>query len=96
MNKKLILLLLIILSTVAIQSQVVFTPLYSEVYNFLERMSIQQIIILNDEVKPYSRKYIAGLLKEINEKQNSLNSTERELLSFYEQEYAYELDDLKK
>ena len=63
--------------------------------NFLQRMSIGQIIILDDEVKPYSRKYIAGLLNEIDEKQNNLNSTERELLSFYEKEYAYELNDLK-
>ncbi|GMR25348.1 MAG: hypothetical protein BMS9Abin39_0639 [Ignavibacteria bacterium] len=95
MIKKLILVSLIIATTVVVHAQVVYTPLYSEVYDFLQRMSIKQIIILDDEVKPYSRNYIAGLLKEIDEKQNSLNSTERELLSFYEKEYAYELNDLK-
>ena len=95
MIKKLILSVLIIVTTVVVQAQVVYTPLYSEVYNFLERMSIEQIIILDDEVKPYSREYIAGLLQEINKKQNNLNSTERELLSFYEKEYAYELNDLE-
>ncbi len=70
MIKKLILLLLIIVTTIVVKAQVVYTPLYSEVYDFLQRMSIEQIIILDDEVKPYSRKYIAGLLKEIDEKQN--------------------------
>ena len=48
-----------------VKAQVVYTPLYSNVYDFLERMSIKQIIKLDDEVKPYSRVYIASLLKKI-------------------------------
>ena len=59
--------LLLLLSN-NILCQVVYTPLSSEVYEFLDRMSIKQIILLDDEVKPYSREYIAGLLKEIDEK----------------------------
>ena len=72
MNFRYIILVFTILSPI-IFAQIVYTPLHSDVYDFLERMSIEQVIILDDEVKPYSRKYIAGLLKEIDEKQNSLN-----------------------
>jgi len=81
--------------SISLYAQVVYTPLYSGVYEFLERLSIEQVITLDDEVKPYSRKYIALLLIETKEKKNRLNSTEKKLLAFYEKEYAYELNNLK-
>ena len=78
-----------------VKAQVVYTPLYSNVYDFLERMSIKQIIKLDDEVKPYSRVYIASLLKKIENNKYNLNSVERDQLEFYSKEYAYELNNYK-
>ncbi len=94
MIKKFSLFLLLFLISSYVNAQVVYTPLYSGVYEFLERMSIKQLITLDDEVKPYSREYIADLLAELEEKTASLNSTEEKLLKFYEEEYAYELNNL--
>jgi len=88
--------ILFLLFTYNMLGQVVYTPLYSDVYNFLERMSLKQVISLDDEVKPWSRKYIASLLKAIDKNQIHLNSTEKDFLEFYEREYAYELDYTKK
>jgi len=76
----------------SINAQVVYTPLYSNVYDFLERMSLKQIITLDDEAKPYSRQYIGSLLKEITLKQNKINKIEQEQLEFYSREYAFELN----
>ena len=92
MLKKISLLFSFLTIITTTNAQVVYTPLYSNVYEFLERMSIKQIIKLDDEVKPYSRTYITSLLKEIDTKQQQLNSTERDVLDFYKREYAYELD----
>ncbi|MDY0084215.1 MAG: hypothetical protein RBR74_13610, partial [Ignavibacteriaceae bacterium] len=43
-----------------VYSQVVFVPVENGIYDFLERMNLKGIIKLDDEVKPYSRNYIAG------------------------------------
>ena len=69
MLKKISLLFSFLTIITTTNAQVVYTPLYSNVYEFLERMSIKQIIKLDDEVKPYSRTYITSLLKEIDTKQ---------------------------
>lgn len=78
-------------------AQVVYTPLWSDVYDFLDRQSLKQTIRLDDEVKPYSRKYIASLLIEIDNKKNELNPVEKDELQFYKREFAYEINkELKK
>ena len=92
MIKKLLFPVLLLLLAAQVYSQVVYTPLYSGVYEFLERMSIKQLITLDDEVKPYSRQYIADQLAELSSKTDLLNNTEKKLLGFYEKEYAYELN----
>jgi hypothetical protein len=83
----------LLLLTNNLLAQVVYVPMHSDAYNFLERMSIKGIIDLNDEVKPYTRKYIADLLLIIKENRYELNSTETEQLEFYQKEFAYELND---
>ncbi|HEY7750830.1 MAG TPA: hypothetical protein VH917_00955, partial [Ignavibacteriaceae bacterium] len=37
-----------------IHSQVVYTPLHSDVYDFLERQSLKHLVNIDDEVKPFS------------------------------------------
>ena len=90
MNFRYIFLVVIFLPPI-IFAQIVYTPLYNDVYDFLERQSLKNNITLDDEVKPYSRKYIAEKLNEIESVENNLNSIEQEEFEFYKQEYAYEL-----
>lgn len=85
---------ILLLSTV-ISSQVVYTPMKSEVYNFLDMASVKSIISLDDEARPFSRKYIAGKLAEIESKSKSLNKLELEELDWFKREFAYELGELK-
>lgn len=86
--------ILFLLFTYNLFGQIVYTPLYNDVYDFLERQSLKNNITLDDEVKPYSRKYIAEKLNEIESVKNNLNSIEQEEFEFYKQEYAYELNNL--
>jgi hypothetical protein len=101
MLKKIILiLLLLILSSLInnkssfLNAQVVYVPVTNEIYNYLERLSIKQLNKLSDEIKPYSRAYIAARLAEIESKRGELNKVEADELEFYLQEYKYEYEKL--
>ena len=72
-------------------AQIVFTPLNSTVYDFLDRLASKHIITLYDEVKPYSRQSIADYLHSAKLEISKLNSVEKEELIWYEEEYANEL-----
>ncbi|NNL21325.1 MAG: hypothetical protein HKO83_08425, partial [Ignavibacteriaceae bacterium] len=76
-------------------AQTVYTPMWNDVYDFLDRQSLKQNIELDDEVKPYSRKYIATLLLDLDSKKEKLHQLEREELEFHKQEYAYELNNFQ-
>lgn len=90
-------LFLISFLTSIISAQVVYVTLDDGVYDFLDRMATKQIIKLNDEVKPYSRIYVAALLSNIELRKKELNKVEKELLVWYQREYQYELNaDVKK
>jgi len=75
-----------------IYSQVVYAPLYKDVYDFLEEMSARKIIHFNSEVKPIPRKDIGKYLKQIEANASELNSVELELLQWYKEDFAYELE----
>ena len=76
-------------------AQTVFVPLENDVYEFLDRMSLKAIINIDNEVLPFSRKYISGKLSEIEQKSNSpkllLSEIDKEELEFYRQEFFYEI-----
>ncbi len=48
-------------------SQTVYEPINNGVYGFLERMAQKGLIEFNDEIRPVSRKYIAGKLEELEQ-----------------------------
>lgn len=77
-------------------AQVLYETTNHSVYDFLERMEIQSIIILDSEIKPYNKKYIAEKLKEITACKEKLNSVEREELKWYLKKYDYFLGGEKK
>ena len=79
----------------SLNAQTVYVSLDNGVYNYLERLSLKKLIKLDDEVKPFSRIYIAKRLVEISENADKLNNVETDELEFYLQEYKYEYEKLK-
>jgi len=72
-------------------AQTVYEPLSSSVYGFLERMDLKGNIVIHDEVKPFSRTYIAGKLRELENNRNALSAIDKDELEFYRKEYAIDL-----
>ncbi|GMU95545.1 capsule assembly Wzi family protein [Ignavibacterium album] len=73
-------------------SQVFYEPLGSDVYSFLNRLSQKGIIELDDQIRPLSRKYIAGKLLSVKQLAEKLTSLETEELNFYLTDFGRELD----
>ncbi len=86
--------LFFILWSTDLYAQVIFVPVENGIYNYLERLSLKQVIRVNDEVKPYSRMYIAKCLIECEKLINKLNEIETDELEFYSSEYKYEIEKL--
>lgn len=86
------------LTTESIFAQIVNIPLENNLYQFLERMDLKGIIRLDDEAKPYSRKYGAIKIVEIVERFSANNNLLSELeineIKFFSAEYKYEISSL--
>ena len=67
---------------------------YTEIYDFIEELTNDGIVCANEAIKPYTRDYIAGMLKEAQSKDSLLTRRQRDDLQFYMQDYALELDTL--
>ena len=81
---KTFLLFVILLSTDAfLHAQVVYEPLYEDVYNFLGRVSQKGIIEFDDLIRPLPRKYISDKLLEADSLSSQLTSLERDELEFF-------------
>ena len=83
------------LSNCAIHSQNVYEPLNSTVYNFLERLSVKDLIQVHSEIKPYSRMKIAEYLSALETQKNVLSKLELQDLEFYRNDYSDEINFLK-
>lgn len=85
-------LLLVILFTAVtfIQAQVVYEPLYEDVYNFLRRISQKGIIEFDDLIRPLPRKYISEKLLEADSLSSQLTSLERDELKFFLKDFYHE------
>jgi len=79
----------IILTTIT-YSQVVFEPLWHDVYNYLDRLSQKGVIEFDDLFKPLPRKYIYEKLAEVKKKSDMLTNLEKEELEFFERDYELE------
>lgn len=75
----------------AATAQVIYEPIHSNVYDFLERMSVKGIINYYDIIKPLPRTELAGYLKEIEKKSDLLTTVEKQELNWYEIDYSYEI-----
>jgi Capsule assembly protein Wzi len=97
-QKKIIPFIFLLFTTcyVTIFSQVVYEPLYKDVYNFLGRLSQKGVIVFNDQIRPLSRKYIAEKLIECEQKIDQLTSLETEEFEFFKADYLNEFDLIQK
>ena len=79
----------VFLSSIA-YSQVVYEPLWNDVYNYLDRLSQKGVIEFDDLVKPLPRTYIYEKLAEAEKGMDQLTSLEKEELNYYKKEYFFE------
>ena len=84
--------LLILIIFYPLRSQIVYEPLYKDVYPYLERLSHKGIIEFADLVKPLSKKYIAEKLIEAKNNIEMLTELERDELEFFEKDYFLEIN----
>ena len=84
--------LLIVFSCSSLFSQIVYEPLYKDVYKFLGRLSQKGIINFEDQIRPLSKKYIAEKLIESGNKSDQLTSLEKDELKFFKADYLSEID----
>ncbi len=84
------------LLSIPAKAQVVYEPLSSSVYGFLDRMDLSGNIDMHSEVKPFPRIYIAGKLIQLEKCRNVLSTVDNDELSFYEKEFAIETSKLNK
>ena len=73
-----------------LKAQLVYEPLYNDVYNFLRRVSQKGIIVVDDHIRPLSKMYIAEKLLEADSLSAKLTPLEREELEFFLQSYYFE------
>ena len=85
------------------KAQVVYEPVTSGVYPFLERLAQKGVIEFNDQIKPLARSYIAGKLIEIKNKtigyrgadRKNITGLEKDELAFYIKDFGEEIKRLK-
>ena len=89
MKKLHIISLLIALAPPAFTQQ---TPIHisqTAIYDFIDELSLLNIIDVNNVVKPYPDKFIYNSLKKAEKQQSTLNNRQQKELAFYLQEYSY-------
>jgi hypothetical protein len=77
--------------TTELYPQVVYEPLFNDVYGFLRQLSTKGVIEFNDEFRPLPRKYIAEKLLRAEEQPGKLTQVEMADLKFYKKDYLFEI-----
>ena len=86
-----IFLVTLILSSM-LSAQGVFEPVNSDIYNFLKTLSVKGIITYDYEIKPLPRIEIARKLLEADKQTLQMTGIEKELLTFYLQDFQHEIN----
>ncbi len=90
LQKILFLAVVLFSTTIVLKAQVVYEPLYEDVYNFLRRISQKGIIEFDDLIRPVPRTYISQKLLEADSLSSQLTSLERDELKFFLKDYYHE------
>jgi hypothetical protein len=77
--------------SIELYSQVVYEPLFNDVYRFLRQLSVKGVIEFNDEFRPLPRKYIAEKLLSAEQHPDKLTDVEMADLKFFKQDYLFEI-----
>ena len=91
MARFLIISALLFLFSFSTMAQTVYEPVNSEIYPFLERLFINGAIEYHSEIKPISRKEIAGYLLDAMVNKDKLTSLDIDEINFYLKDYADEV-----
>lgn len=90
--KSILIILFIIFFSGSSFSQIELTNANDEVYDFLKRMQVQEIIPdYNSSNLPLSRYEISNYLLKINSVRNTLNKNDRSILDFYLRQYNFDI-----
>jgi len=93
MYKRLLQILCVSIAIVVVSpltAQVENVPLHHEVYNFLKRMNVKQIIpSIHDDNPSLARFEVFEYLQAIHDNEESLSNTEKKLLHRFELEFDY-------
>lgn len=89
------LILLIIITATVLNAQSVFEPVNSDVYDFLENISVTGAITFDYEIKPLARIEIAKKLLEAEAVKDKLSELQKSLLDFYLKDFKPEISILK-
>lgn len=91
--KKILASFLLLLSTAVVVAQDIPENIsYTQIYDFIDELAIDQVITVNSVVKPYSRNFIAQKLVEVQAKDSLLTRRQKADLKFYLNDYALERD----
>ncbi len=84
-------LILFLFLSSTLTAQVVYEPIRSSVYNFMDEMANAGYIELNSVAKPYSRQLIARNLEQLDKVRDELNKRQQGELDFYLKDFGKEL-----
>ena len=90
-NIRFILFFLVLSIATGLRSQVVYEPVESDVYQYLERLYLNGIIEYHSEIKPLTRGEIASYLLEALKNKIDLTELDQKELEFYSEEFSDEL-----
>jgi hypothetical protein len=89
----------LLFSAVSLNAQVVYEPITSPVYEFIDEMANEGFIDISTLIKPYSRKSIAENLNSISDSlkgDQTLNKRQKGELQFYLKDFGKELNEGKE
>ena len=90
---KRIYLILSIFACLAVQAQNIPVPLnYTKIYDYLDELLTDGVIVHQTAVRPYSRQQVAQMLVEAQSRDSLLNKRQRDDLNFYLNVFALERD----
>ncbi len=80
-------------SCLTVKAQNIPVPLTEiRLYDLIDELATDGIISINEAVRPFSRKQVADLLQQADDKQDMLNNRQRQDIAFYLNELALERD----
>ena len=90
---KKVLFIVSLLACLAVQAQNIPVPLnYTQIYDYLDELLTDGVIVHQTAVRPYSRQQVAQMLVEAQSRDSLLNKRQRDDLNFYLNVFALERD----